>query len=880
MDTFAELKGQLTAIQSLNDVNGLKKYVQTTHEWLRHEFTHRPIREIIEGRATLIDDLLQHLWQLSGLNEAKRCKLSLVAVGGYGRGQLQPFSDIDLLIVSQKRLSDEVAQTVSHFITALWDAKLDVGQAVRTIDDCVKLAKEDITIATNLVEARYLIGHEDTFNKLMTKTGPRKIWKGAEFFQAKYQEQLARHAKFNGTTFNLEPNVKENPGCLRDIQSIGWVAKQHFQEFDGEALVRRGYFTNNELTELVECRDELWRLRCALHFVAGRSENRLLFDYQPDVAELLNFGTGKSSVEKMMKGFFRVTRRVTELNQMLLQRFQVDILGYCEKNCVIINEHFATSNGKVIARHERVFGSPEAIFQFLLMLAEHPEINELDTECIRQLRNARRYFADQFWLERAACRKLFMQCMRKVEFFAFPWDVMHLHGILQAYLPQWDGIVGLMQFDLFHAYTVDEHTHRLVKNMYRYFSSNNQDFPRCHTIVKEMDRPEILFLAAIFHDIAKGRNGDHSTLGAADALAFCEKHGLSSRDSQMIAWLVDSHLLMSVVAQRRDIYDPEVVAEFAGAMKTTEHLHLLYCLTLADIRATNDSLWNDWKSNLLRELFLMTHKALDNGLQCQQTIADKARDNRHAAEAILEAQGISAALINAIWTRLGDNHFARFRAAQIAWHTEEIIDFHKHNSDDNAFEIALSNVTTKAGSELLLYGRDRPAIFAQIASVIDSLHLNILDAHISVTDDGYVFDTFIIVDDDGEQITDQRRQQQLISSIQVQLAQPGINHKNTRKQSRIHKTLDVPVKVRFFSTAEDATLIELEALDQPGLLARIGHVFTEANVTLKLAKIATIGERAEDVFIIADEHNHALSAEMQVALKHKLCQRIEQLETE
>ncbi len=879
MGSFVNLQqlcDNASSLESVDDIKAIKELVQSSYDWLTASFNKQPIDTLVTGRATFIDCLLQRIWHLYGLEDAKH--LALCAVGGYGRGHLQPYSDIDLLIVSKKALKPDVKEKIGMFITLLWDIKLDVGQSVRTIKETVKLAKEDISIATNLVESRYLCGCEDTFEDLWHAVNVKSSWTSQAFFVAKYEEQQARHAKFNGTSYNLEPNIKENPGCLRDIQSIGWVAKKHFREYDGWNLVGHGYFTENEHAELIECRMALWRIRFALHMVAGRSENRLLFDYQTDVARMLEYGDdNKTAVEKMMKAFFRTVRRVTELNQLLLQRFRYDMLNQSIQCQQTINDDFCLSDGRISPRHENVFPTPEAILDFLRVIADTPDTVGLDTDCIRQLRNARRRFQDTYYVEREACRVKLIELFKHPHFFDFAWDIMHQYGILQSYLPQWDHIVGMMQFDLFHAYTVDEHTHRLVKHVNHYFSDRNVEFPRCGRIVKNLDKPELLYIAAIFHDIAKGRNGDHSTLGAKDVASFCEAHNIVSSDAELIAWLVENHLLMSVVAQRRDIYDPDVVNDFATAVRSQGHLNLLYALTLADIRATNDNLWNDWKSSLLRELYLMTQKALDNGLQCGVTMQERVELHKSKALASLQQQGVDDAALMTLWSRFEDDYFARFRPEQIAWHSREILAF-EPIEDDAVMLIKTNNDIAKGGTELLMYGKDRPALFAQIASVLDSRNCTIRDAHIAVTRDGHVFDSMLILENDGSRIDSESRMRSIEAAIADQLLKPGRNHTNTRKLSRQHKQLNVPVKVRFYSAQDDATLIELEALDAPGILAKVGHAFVDCKLTLKLAKIATIGERAEDVFIVSNEQGKALTPEEQTALKKRILFKLDQLE--
>ncbi len=869
---LANLASQIDAISSVDDIRSFKDCVKASYEIMEKEFADTEVDKLVHDRAWFVDTLLCKAWQLLELD--KDSNISLVAVGGYGRGQLQPHSDVDLLILSNKSLNKASQECVGRFITLLWDIKLDIGQSVRTVKESFKLAKDDITIATNLVESRLLIGNERIFNDLQKKINGRGYWTSKDFFTAKYQEQKDRHAKFNDTSYNLEPNVKENPGCLRDIQSIGWVAKQHFNVWDGRELVEHGYFTEQEWAELIECRSHLWRIRFALHLVSGRSENRLLFDYQADVAEKLGYGSGKASVEKMMKEFFRVVRRVSELNNMLLQYFTQDILDLKVKNTCIIDENFELLDGLIAARNEQVFDSPEAILQFLLLVANTEECLGLHSSALRQLRNARRAFNEQFFVERSACRHLFMQLMRHNNFFGLGWDIMYKHGILQSYLPEWDQIVGMMQFDLFHAYTVDEHTHRLVKHVYQYHDENNDEFPRCKRIVKNAEKPELLYIAAIFHDIGKGRGGDHSKLGAVDVRSFCELHDISSNDTDLISWMVENHLLMSVVAQRRDIYDPAIVNDFATTVKSHNHLDHLYALTLADIRATNNNLWNDWKESLLRELYLLTQKAFDNGLECASTLIERVNEHQVEARYLLSRQGVNADDIDQFWRRLNNDYFARFSPAQLAWHTKEVTK--ARGMTDAGLTVALNDETAKSGTELMVYGKNRPALFAQIASVLDSRNCSIHDAQITITNDGYVFDSFILLEQDGSRISSPSRLKSLKEAIQTQLDKPGREHNNERKMSRQMKQLDVKTKVRFYQSNKSVTMLEMEALDAPGLLAKIGHLFVRLNLTLHMAKISTIGERAEDLFIISNQDDLALTTAQQVELKNQLTELLDQ----
>lgn len=865
--SLQSLIAQIKLINSADNIKGFKACIANSYDWLNSEFSGGDVTGLVTGRATFIDSLLRHLWRLVELNQQKH--LSLVAVGGYGRGQLQPYSDIDLLILSSKTYSKSQQESISRFITLLWDIGLDLGQSVRTIKETFNNAKQDVTIATNLVEARLLAGSQDTFDELHNKLQSRSYWSSKDFFLAKLEEQAHRHSKFKGTSYNLEPNIKESPGCLRDIQSIGWVAKKHFKVVDGTELIEKGYFNEQEFEELIECRDHLWRIRFALHLIAGRSENRLLFDFQTDVAAKLGYGEdGKASVERMMKSFFRTVRRISELNEMLLQRFSSDVLATKVKSIELINADFESLDGLIAPRGNDVFDVPEDILRFLLLIADHPGIVGLHSSCLRQLRLARRKFHSQYFSERPESRILFMQLMKHPNFFAIAWDITHKHGIIQAYLAQWDHIVGMMQFDLFHAYTVDEHTHRLVKNVHHYGLPENKDFPRCGRIVKNLDKPELLYIAAIFHDIGKGRNGDHSKLGAIDAEEFCIAHQIENKDAELIKWLVENHLLMSVIAQRRDIYDADVINDFANQVRTHNNLNTLYVLTLADIRATNDNLWNDWKASLLRELYLLTQKALDNGLECKVAIQDRVDEHQTKAKAILLENGVNSTQIEQFWKRLSDDYFARFKPEQIAWHANVILA--SHPMTDDFLLVEANESTAKSGTELIVYGKMKKNMFAQIASVLDSRNVSIHDAQIMRTHDGYVFDSFIILEQNGDRIESLSRLNSLKKAVETQLTKPGQDHSNKRKMSRQMKQLDVPTKVRFYPGHSNVTLVELEALDAPGLLAKIGELFVELEFNLHMAKISTIGERAEDLFIVSSKDNTQLTQNQQVQFKARL----------
>lgn len=861
------------ALPDSYSLDSYKKHFADFQDWLGKSFSQHPVNVLVKARARFIDDVLVQLWHQFSLHKSK--DLSLIAVGGYGRGELHPCSDIDLLILSEGRLSAAQQDAIGQFITLLWDLRLEVGHSVRTVKESVKLGKDDITIATNLLEMRLLTGNKPLFEQLQHEVSKDSFWTSQAFFQAKRHEQQQRHAQYHGTAYNLEPNLKANPGGLRDIQTIGWVAKRHFQTRTMRELVAYQYLTEDEYQELMECEAYLWQMRFALHMEAGRNENRILFDYQPAVAERLGFGAdGKASVERMMKRFFRTVQRVSELNEMLLQHFDGSILNHKEKvKTLILDDYFELQGHLIVARDNAVFARRDNLLRLFWHIANNSNITGVHSSTMRLIRQVRRRLMGDLQ-DYEACRQLFLAIIRHPRGMDKAITLMHRYGVLAAYLPQWRNIVGQMQFDLFHAYTVDEHTHRLLKNLYKYtLSEHESEFPLCSDIVRKMEKPELLYLAGIFHDIAKGRGGDHSELGAMDVREFAKLHKLSDFDSKLIAWLVEHHLLMSVTAQRRDIHDPAVVAEFAEKVRDETRLNYLYCLTLADIRATNDNLWNDWKGSLLRELFLATQKAFRRGLEKPMDLRDLIRENQSEAMPLLLKQTFSESEILHLWSRIKADYFARYSARQIAWHCEHIL---RHKNPDEPL-VLISKAPIRGGTQVFIYTKDQPKLFARLVAALDSKKVNIFDAQIMTNKDGYAMDTFVILEQNGEAVNSPSRQQSIKRALELFIAgKPDLSRQKT-KLSRQMRQFNVPPKVVFLpGNTSKRTMIELAALDTPGLLANIGEVFQRCDVNIHAAKITTIGERAEDFFMISNSDDQALSTEQQSELKRALIEQLSQ----
>ena len=835
--------------------------------WLRDQFlAGSPVGELVAARSLLIDQLLTLGWEQFGL--AHEQWLSLIAVGGYGRGELHPNSDIDILILSPEPLPKAVGETIGQFLTLLWDLKLEVGHAVRSVHECVDQGKQDITIATNLLEARLITGSLDTFAALNQAIQPERFWPSAAFFRAKRAEQAARHQQYQDTVYTLEPDLKSNPGGLRDIQTLAWVARRQFGATSLYEMTSYGFLNRSEYLELLDCQNFLWRLRFALHIVIGKNDNRMLFDRQRAVAELLGYpGQGNPPIEQMMKRFYQTVRRVAELNEMLLQLFDEAILGNGANELRELTPDFVLRDTLIDARESTLFrDEPLAMLALFYQIAEHPEITGIYSACLRQLREARRSLIYSLQ-ELPECRQLFMALLRHPRGIGLPITLMHEHGILAAYLPQWGQIVGQMQFDMFHAYTVDEHTHRLLKNIHRFTQSGHEhEQPLFREVHSRLPKPELLLLAALFHDIAKGRGGDHSELGASEALYFCQLHGLDRYESRLVAWLVRQHLLFSVTAQRRDIYDPDVVNEFAEKIRDEQHLDYLYCLTVADICATNDTLWNDWKGTLLRELYFATQKALRLGLENPPDLKLRIRENQRKALELLRQQGIPDERTLPLWQEFKADYFMRHSPEQIAWHTQHIL---PHDKSEPL--VLFGQHAARGGTELFIYCRDMPGLFATVATILGHKGLNIHDAQIMNSKEGYVMDTFVVLEPNGDAINAERLPS-LRKGLTNALNNPDMLLPKPRPLSRRHRQFTVPTRVTFLPNKGDRkhTLIELTALDRPGVLARIGAVFQQCMLVVHAAKITTIGERVEDFFSLTRRDGELLSPEDEQRLREKL----------
>ena len=829
--------------------------------------------DLVHARAEQIDKVLLGLWR----DHIEATGAALVAVGGYGRGELHPGSDVDIMLLLPDALPEGAEERLSAFFTALWDIGLEVGHSARTVSQCREEAAADLTVATTLLEARLLAGPETLFDAMNEELSPANMWPSDRFFEEKRKEQIARHHRYHDTAYNLEPNVKGSPGGLRDIQMIGWVAKRHFGAATLAELVDHRFLTPVQLERLEDGQAFLWRIRFALHILTGRREDRLLFDHQKKLAEMLGYEDAvyMLAVEQLMQRYYRTVMELSRLNEMLLQLFEEAILMDPNAPAEPLNARFQVKNGFLQTAHDDVFRrDPSALLELFLILQQNPAIRGVSAFTVGLIKRNLGLIDDEF-RQNPRNHRLFLSILRAPEGVTHQLRRMNLYGVLGLYIPAFGRIVGRMQYDLFHAYTVDEHTLFVVSNLRRFALSRfDNEFPDCSEIMQSIEQPEIAYLSGLFHDIAKGRGGDHSELGAVDAEAFCLEHGLSQYEAGLVAWLVRHHLALSMTAQKKDIHDPDVINEFATLVGDPLHLDYLYLLTVADVRGTDPKLWNSWKAQLFHDLYVLTRRALRRGLENPIDRELLLSEKQAKAREILRGRGIPDESIDEVWALLNENYFLKHRVKEITWHTEWLTD------SDPESEIGLVDVRRRKigdGIEAVLYTPRERRTFAHATAVLDELGMTIMDARIVPLDKGRSIVTLVFMEQDARVESDEARINKVRRALTRILTAPSDKVLDvTRKVPRQARMFTTETTVDFSRSASgDSTVLELRAADRPGLLSTIGQVFIEQGIDIEAAKIVTIGEKAEDVFYVCRESaGGALDTTQQRNLGEALLERL------
>ena len=822
---------------------------------LREAFLARPdTPKLLREHARLVDRTVREAWRACEMPP----RTALVAVGGYGRGQLYPHSDVDLLILlppgdDGASAGAGATRAIERLLTTLWDVGLEASHAVRTVAECVTEMSADATVRTSLLEHRLLAGDRALFRAFGRAFAASMD--PCAFYEAKALEQQQRHLKHHDAAYNLEPNVKESPGGLRDLQTVIWIARAAGLGRAWRELARAGLMTMAEARSVSRQERLIGALRVRLHYLAGRREDRLVFDQQAALARQLGLedtATRRAS-EQLMQRYYRAAKTVRQVNTILLQNLHARLFPI-EREPVPIAEGFCAIDELLHVAGEDLFDRrPSAMLEAFLLMERHPELKGMSARTLRALWRGRRRI-DAAFRRDPGNRARFLALFREPRGITHELRRMNLYGILGAYLPAFGRIVGQMQHDLFHVYTVDEHILMVIRNLRRFTEAQHaHEYPLCSRLIADVPRKEVLYLAGLFHDIAKGRGGDHSALGARDARRFCREHGMPARDAEDVAWLVEHHLTMSATAQKQDLSDPDVVAAFAAKVGTDERLVLLYLLTVADIRGTSPKVWNAWKAQLLEDLFHATRRVLA-GAEAQRSLGDSLNARQAEARRLLRLYAVPEGAEQKLWRHLDTPYFQRHTAEEIAWHARNL--YWRVDRRDPVVKARLSR--TGAGLQALVYAPDQKALFARICGYFGRAGLSILDAKVHTTRHGYALDTFALQDTTAARGSSRETITRIEHDLLEALAgEAPLEPPASGRLSRQLRHFPLTPEIRIFPDDKGTHyILEVVAGDRPGLLARIAWVLANANVNVESAKINTLGERAEDVFLIDGHRLH------------------------
>ncbi len=809
---------------------------------------------LVRALARHADDILCDLWRHAAMPPGA----TLVAVGGYGRGELYPHSDVDVLVLlppgdqlATARLAtpgaenDALKSAIEGFITACWDIGLEIGSSVRTVDECIAESERDVTVQTALLESRYLSGSKRVFNAFRRANAQAMDPKA--FLRAKTLEMRQRHLKYEDTPYSLEPNCKESPGGLRDLQMLIWVARAAGLGQTWTELANKGLIKPFESKQLQRNEGLLRLIRARLHLVAGRREDRLVFDLQTAVAESFGYTAtaAQRASEVLMRRYYWAAKAVAQLNQILVLNIEERVNGSQDAPMRPINAWFLDRAGLLEVTCDDLYDrEPHAILQTFLIYQQTPGIEGLSARTLRALYNARGVMNKGFRRD-AVNRATFMAILKEPEGQTHAFRLMNQTSVLGRYLWVFRRIVGQMQHDLFHAYTVDQHILMVLRNVRRFLVADHvHEYPFCSQLASTWDAPWILYVAALFHDVAKGRGGDHSDLGAMEVRRFCRDHGIGREEASLIEFLVKCHLTMSRIAQKEDLSDPDVIESFAKLVSNERRLTALYLLTVADIRGTSPKVWNAWKGKLLEDLYRLTLRALGGARpNMDAEIESRKQDARHTLNLYSLLPGTEVPL----WKTLELSYFVRHDAGDIAWHARSL--FRHIDTPEPVVRARLSSLGE--GMQVLVYAPDRPDLFARICGYFDTAGFNILDAKIHTTKAGYALDTFQVISPQMES-----HYRDLLSLVETQAtlalkAEGPLPEPSRGRLSRRVKSF--PVTPRVLLRPDDRGqrwLLTVSTSDRSGLLYSIARVLAQHRINLQLAKITTLGERVEDTFLI------------------------------
>ena len=824
---------------------------------------------LARSRAQLVERVLAHAWT-AYLGESAGA--ALFAVGGFGRGALFPHSDVDLLVLVSESPAPSLNRALEALFACLWDIGLKPGHAVRSLAQCREIAAGDVSVFTSLLDARRLAGTPTFEAQLHALVADPALWPADAFLAAKRADRDARHAKHDDTTHNLEPNLKDGPGGLRSLDLIRWLGARVANAPGLDALVAKQLLDASERDALLEAERVLQRVRYALHLEAARAEERLLFDWQRALAARLGFADdGRNlGVEQFMQGFYRAAGMVERLLSQLLERFEEFLHPLPAPQ--MLDEHFAARGTRLALRDEQLFArEPSAIVAAFACLLDHPRLRGFSAAAMRALGQALAEHENALGDDPQALAG-FRALLKRGAGAVRALEAMNRHGVLAAILPAFARVVGRMQYDLFHIYTVDEHTLRVLRNIARFAeSSARAEFPLACEAYSRLDKPELLLLAALFHDIAKGRGGDHSELGEAEARAFCAKLGLHEDGIELVAWLVRWHLMMSVTAQRQDISDADVVHAFAVQVGDWERLDHLYLLTIADIAGTSPKLWNSWKDRLLADLYVAARFVLRGDLARPAQVEARVRVSRERVAALLREQERDAQRVQRLLDDFPDHAFLRQPDAQIAWQAGALLD-----AWDQPLVIAVHPRSPRGGTEVFVCAPDRDGVFASVVATLDRARCSVMEARVLATRSGRALDAFTVLDAESLAPLGDDRARDLRSALSRALA-PGARPAQPPRRglARRLKHFQRAPQIEFQDAPESArTRLALVCSDRPGLLAQVAQAFLDSGVRVHDARIATFGERVEDFFELTDRRDLPLGGIQQASLRQALVVRL------
>jgi [protein-PII] uridylyltransferase len=846
----------------LGQLNELKVRIKAelkgqAHHWLSPFNADTPadaVEAALKKRCKCVDDALISLWKALQMPDS----YSLVAVGGYGRGELFPFSDVDVLILIDSEPDEADTEKLESFCGSGWDIGLEIGHSVRTLDQCIEEAIKDITVQTALVESRILAGNSIYFKDLTNKL--KSLLDVKTFFRKKTLELRQRHAKFQETPYSLEPNCKESPGGLRDLHVISWVSRAADLGNSWADMAKQGLITPFEAAKLRNNERTLKKIRYQLHVTTGRREDRLVYDVQTQLAESLGFKPtpAKRSSEQLMQKYYLAAKAVMQLNTILLQNIELSIFG-SNAQAVVIDEEFQETDSLLDIRDDQVFAkNPSAMLRAFIVMQQNPRLKGMSARLLRQLWHDRVKINSEF-------RKDPVNKALFIEFFKQPQGIVHElrrmneTSVLGRYLPAFRKIVGQMQHDLFHVYTVDQHILTVVRNLRRFtMAEHAHEYPFCSQLMANFDDHWLLYIAALFHDVAKGRGGDHSILGEVDARKFCKDHGLNEENTDLVAFLVKHHLTMSNTAQKKDLSDVEVLKDFAALVQTPRNLTALYLLTVADIRGTSPKVWNAWKGKLLEDLYRLTLKHLGGEApNRRQMLAEQQAEARR----ILRLYALSDDVQDKLWAQLDVSYFLRQGPSDIAWHTRHL--YWRVDTEQPIVKARLSPIGE--GLELLVYTRDEMDLFARICGYFDSKNLSILDAKIHTTSHGYALDSFLIQHESNTEfyretlsLLEAELQDRLVKRLPLEAPVFG-------RMSRQSRHFPVRPNVDLKPDEKGSQyLLTVSATDRTGLLYSITRLLAQYKISVQTAKIMTLGERAEDSFLLYGQSLNSQKLQIQL----------------